>query len=211
MFKKVMNAGFWTCIFTGILAVFTVLLYKVNDRANQTSIATQRAFVSSGGPAFAKDIQGGKLKGIKVYYVWSNSGTTPAKGAISEWNMSLGDTLPQKGLNFDDLPQNQRVPLVLGPKAVFQLTPVYLTVQDLEQISEGKEHVFFWGWATYRDIFSDTPTRLSEFCTDITSLTWTIPDHTSPKVDVNTISPPCPIHNCYDEDCTDYSSRAGQK
>lgn len=202
------KSGAWTAVFTLLLTVFSALLYRVSDKANETSVATQRAFVSFLGPVFVKDVQGKKLMGINVYYAWSNSGTTPAKDEVSEWNMSLGETQPEKGLNFDNLPQNQRLQLVLGPKATFQLNPVYLTVRDLEMISEGKLHLFFWGWTTYRDIFGGTPVRLSEFCTDITSASWTMPDHTNPLVDFKTISPPCPVHNCYDQDCEDYSSRA---
>lgn len=207
MIKKVFNPGMWTCIFTGFLVVFSGLLYIVSDKANNTSIATQRAFISFGGPGLVKDVQNRKLKGINVYYALSNSGTTPASAAILEWNMSFGPTLPQKGVDFDTLPQKERVPLVLGPKAAFQMSPVYLSLEDLELVSENKKHLFFWGWITYRDIFPDTPMRLSEFCTDIASATWTRQNHTDPAVDFKTDSPPCPIHNCYDQQCEDYSIR----
>jgi hypothetical protein len=207
VFKKYLNAGTWTAIFTGVLIVFSGLLWRVNDKANDTSIATQRAFVSFGGPIFVKDIQGRKLKGINVYYAMSNSGTTPVSAAILEWNMSIGPTSPQKGVDFDTLSQNERVPLVLGPKAGFQMKPVYLSIEDLEMVAENKKHLFFWGWITYRDIFTDTPERLSEFCTDIASATWTRPNHTDPTIDFKTDSPPCPIHNCYDKQCEDYTKR----
>jgi hypothetical protein len=183
------------------------LLWKVSDKANDTSIATQRAFVSFTGPLLVKDIQGRKLKGINVYYAMTNSGTTPASIGILEWNMSLGPTIPQAGVDFDTLSQNERMPLVLGPKAAFQMKPVYLSVEDLETVAESKKHLFFWGWITYRDIFSDTPERLSEFCTDIASATWTRPNHTDPSADFKTDSPPCPIHNCYDQQCEDYNTR----
>lgn len=201
------RAPAWTAGATIVLMVFSGLLWKVSDRANETSVASERAFVSFSGPVFVKDIQGNKWKGLNVYYAWSNSGTTPAKDEISEWNMSLGPTVPEKGLNFDNLSQNERMSLVLGPKAGFQLTPVYLSTADLEAVSEGKKHLFFWGWTTYRDIFSGTPRHLSEFCTDVTSAIWTLPDHTSLAADLKTIQPPCPVHNCYDEDCEDYSTR----
>ena len=205
--KRFFNPGAWSAIFTGVLVFFTRLLYKVNDRATEASIASQRAFLSFSGPALIKDIQKGKWTGLRVYYLWSNSGTTPAKDGTSEWNMSFGPIVPAKGLDFDSLPQNERHAFVIGPKAAYQLSPVYLSTQDLEAVAENKKHLFFWGWVTYRDIFSGTPLHLTEFCTEITSAVWTQQDHASPAADWNTTSPSCPVHNCYDEDCEDYSTR----
>src|SRR6266446_8927484 len=85
MLKKFLNPGIWSCIFTGVLMVFSGLLYRVSDKANNTSIATQRAFVTFAGPLLVKDIQSRKLKGINVYYAMMNSGTTPASAAVLEW------------------------------------------------------------------------------------------------------------------------------
>jgi hypothetical protein len=207
MLKKILNPGMWSCIFTGVLMVFSGLLYEVNNKANETSIATQRAFISFAGPIVVRDIRGNKLKGVNFYYVMSNSGTTPASETDLEWNMSLGPTIPQKGLDFETLPQNERTASVLGPKANFQFKPVYLSVEDMEAVADGKEHLFFWGWVTYRDIFKGTPERLSEFCIDVTSATWTKANHTDPMADLTMVTPPCPVHYCYDQKCEDYTAR----
>jgi hypothetical protein len=207
MLKKFLNPGMWTCIFTGVLMVFSGLLYIVSNKANETSVATQRAFISFSGPGFVKITNGKKLRGVNILYAMSNSGTTPARSGVSEWNLSLGPTAPQRGLDFDKLPQSERLSIVLGPKANFQLTPIAISMEDLEAVGAGKKHLFFWGWTTYRDIFSGTPVRLSEFCTDITGITWAKADHTDAMGDINTSNPPCPTHNCYDEDCEDYSRR----
>src|SRR3989442_10894459 len=73
MFKKFLNkfffgkAGAWTAIFTFIVSVFSGLLWRVSDKANETSIVTQRAFLNFSGPALAKEAAGKKLKGINVY------------------------------------------------------------------------------------------------------------------------------------------------
>jgi hypothetical protein len=201
------RAPAWTAISTVVLMFFSGLLWKVSDKANETSIVTQRAFISFSGPVLAKNTDGKKLKGINVFYVMSNSGTTPARAGISQWNLSLGPTVAQKGLDFDTLSQTERLSFVLGPKVLFQLKPISIPIQDLEMIGEGKRHLFFWGWTTYRDIFPGTPQRLTEFCTEIDSLMWSKVDHTDATVEINTSSPPCPTHNCYDEDCEDYSRR----
>lgn len=207
MLKKAFNPGIWTTIFTGFLVVFSGLLYEVSHKANETSIVSQRAFVNFSGPAYAKDTQGKILNGVNIYYGITNSGTTPAKNAVSQWNFSLGPIVPDRSTDFEGLPQSERISFVLGPKAFIQLKPVHLSVQDLEAVGQGKEHLFFWGWTTYHDIFPGTPMRLSEFCTEIDSLVWTNSEHTNASTDLNTVNPPCPTHNCYDEDCSDYQTR----
>jgi len=207
MLKRFFSPGAWTAIFTGILMIFSGLLWKVSDKANEASITSQRAFISFAGPAIVADIQNKQLRGTNVYWGMSNSGTTPANDIIFEWNLSLGQTIPGKDVDFDSLPQNEREKLVLGPKASYQFKPVYLSVQDWESVTEGKQHLFFWGWAVYRDVFNGTAERLSEFCTDITNAVWTTDKHTDPTGGVSTINPPCPTHNCYDEGCEDYERR----
>ena len=160
------KAAAWTALSTVVLMVFSGLLWRVNDKANETSVATQRAFISFSGPAFAKDTEGKKLNGIKVYYGMANSGTTPVRDGVSEWNISLGPTTAEKGLDFDRLPQDQRYSFVLGPKGGFQMAPISISSEDLEAVAKGEKHLFFWGWTTYRDIFDGTLTSPS-FCTTV--------------------------------------------
>ena len=201
------KSGAWNALFTLVLMVFSGLLWRVSNKANETSIASQRAFLSFSGPALAKNADGRKLKGMNVFYVMTNSGTTPARAGITEWNLSVGPSFPQKGLDFDTLSQTERLSFVLGPKVLFQMKPISIPLQELEMIGEGKRHLFFWGWATYYDIFPGTPQHLTEFCTQIDSLMWSKADHTDATLEISTSSPPCPTHNCYDEDCEDYHRR----
>lgn len=201
------KTGAWTAAFTFVLVVFSGLLAWVSYKANETSIISQRAFITFSGPVFIVDIADKKMKGTNVYYAMSNSGTTPANNVTLEWNLSLGQSVPDKNVDFDSLSQNERQKLVLGPKANYQVKPTYLTVEDWEKVSDGKEHLFLWGWVTYSDIFDGTPMRLSEFCTDVTKATWSSNKHTTPGVMINTVNPPCPTHNCYDRNCDDYLKR----
>jgi hypothetical protein len=201
------RAPVWTAAATVVLVVFSGLLWKVSDRTNETSITSQRAFISFSGPYIVADVKDKKMKGTNVYWVMANSGTTPADGVVIESNMSLGQAVPEKGIDFDGLPQTERQKLVLGPKGSYQFKPLYLSIEDWDAIANAKEHLFFWGWVTYHDIFNGTPERLSEFCTDITKVNWNKEDHSDPTGGINTINPPCPTHNCYDEECEDYNER----
>jgi hypothetical protein len=200
------RAAAWTALATVALTIFSGLLWKVSDRANETSIISQRAFLTNNGPAIIKIADGPKLKGLNFVFAVSNSGTTPAKNAISEQDVAFWRTGPQKGFNFEDLPQVEKVTFVLGPKASFQLNPMFVSIEQLESVAQGK-YIIFWGWFTYRDIFNNTPLRLSEFCLEINNVTWAKTDHTDASGDVFLVYPPCPTHNCYDEDCEDYAKR----
>jgi hypothetical protein len=200
----------WTAFATVMMMVFSGLLWHVSDVANETNRETQRAMLSSSGPIIQKvNMPDGKtLKGFSVTYFWANGGTIPAKEGRAQFNLSLGATRPTTGLDFMSLPQSSTIPFVLGPKGAIQMAPVSISREEMDAVEQGKLHLFFWGWVIYRDGLLDTPRRLSEFCTDITNVTWSKPDHTDATVDIVTSSPPCETHNCYDEQCADYSALA---
>ena|ERR1039458_6054456 len=93
MLKKIYQTCFsgksatWSAIFTAALVLFSALLYKVSREANQTSIATQRAFISFMGMGGWEKIQGpqsDRLIGYSLHLPMINSGTTPTKYAIYE-------------------------------------------------------------------------------------------------------------------------------
>jgi hypothetical protein len=56
-------------------------------------------------------------------------------------------------------------------------------------------------------MFPGSPVHLTEFCTDITSVSFSKADHSDLTGDVNFGTPPCPTHNCYDDECDDYAVR----
>jgi hypothetical protein len=204
------KAPVWTALATVMMMIFSGLLLRVTNVANEINMATQRATLSAAGPNFQKipNLDGKTIKGFNVFYFWTNAGTAPVPDGKMQFNISLGNALPPGDANdFAKLPQSQTIEFVLGPKAGMQMSPQFISTEDMEKIGQGKEHLFIWGWATYHDGFPDTPMRLSEFCTDITSATWTKPDHTDITGDVAFTSPPCGAYNCYDERCKDYPYR----
>ncbi len=99
------RASAWTAIFTCALVVFSGLLWKVASDATDTSLHTQRAFLSYGGMGSVK-ITGGDddkiLTGARFFVNWVNSGTTPTKTAITESNIAVTVETPQTA-NFDTL------------------------------------------------------------------------------------------------------------
>jgi hypothetical protein len=207
----------WTAVFTGVLVVFTFLMYRVADETNETSRTTQRAFMnfaaSTAGVRYSKS---GDMVSQEVLLNWANSGTTPAKDAVSRVSVQAWRTDLPDGFAFPDVGDSQRVMLTFGPKDVTGI-PVAVPLQDLRDAWEGKAKIFFWGWIVYRDIFPDSPERLTQFCTQMHQLTIFPGDNTPRPVTANHIGrsdvnlgwkvKPCPVHNCYDEDCPDYAER----
>jgi hypothetical protein len=202
------KAAAWTAAFTAVLAVFSYLLLKISDSANQLSIATQAASVSSIGPAVVKvpNLDGKTLKGYNIVFTWVNSGSTPTRTAELSSNVYMGTSSPGPGLDFNQLPQSRIVTAVIAPHSGLQTEPHLITAQDLEDVQEGRKHMFFWGWAVYRDRFSTTP-RLSEYCFDVEGAVWTKKKHEDFTGEVTLLNTPCPVHFCFNEECEDYNSR----
>jgi hypothetical protein len=204
--------GFGRPFFTGGLVMFTYLLWYVSDQTNQISIQTQRAFItfSNASPVEKSIDDKTKLLTDYVFHIAViNNGTTPTKRAVYQMNEGATDQRPDASVNFDTLPQSEKIPTVFGPKALIDVR-IIIPLSDLEAVQAGRKHVFVWGWSVYRDIFSNTPIRLSEYCEEVTNPKWTGTDHSAPKTDLNINYAPCPTYNCYDDNCEDYSTRISE-
>jgi len=218
------RAGLWTAIFSGILAYFTYQLVQVSQVTNDTSRSSQRAFISFNGLANGARMVGGiapaangEWIGQQIFLGLVNSGNTPA-----------GTAVIQTGIHDwpEDLPKGYQFPLdadktqaAIGPKAPYAVDRV-IARSALQGYWRQKTRIFIWGDVLYRDIFKGDPERLTEFCIEITHLTigWnTTPAKGLPAAPTDIDTPnvglagfqwqACKEHNCYDEDCSDYSER----
>lgn len=195
-------------ISTILLVVFNCLLWHVSSDANKATVQIQRAFLTSIGPVFLQNpfVEDKPLIGSTANMIWTNSGTTPTTAAIVQANIAIVSETPQ-GSNFDTLPQSSKKTIVIGPRASVPTEAIPISLQDLEGIAQGVKHGFFWGWAVYRDIFPDTPMRLSEFCVEFDNPKWNKKDHTDRDGNMVVDTPACAVHNCYDEHCSDYNAK----
>jgi hypothetical protein len=215
MFDKLWNflfsnkAAAWTAIFTGVLTVFTYQLYRVADNSNETAKETQRAFLSFSGTTPVVSITGadGKRLAVDVLIRWTNSGTTPADQAVTRASAQLWPGEFPDGFDFKDLPAANTVPLAIGPKGDGGAT-MLVPIAMLQAQRQASSRLYVWGWAVYKDLFKGDPDRLTEFCTEIIQVA--IPTGKSIDDPTATLSwnlAQCKHNNCYDENCTDYSSR----
>jgi hypothetical protein len=148
---------------------------------------------------------------------WENTGTTPANITSQAF---FEDKLPAEPTEEQFLKKPLIQNAVMGPKAVRNVGNIVATdinlfgrelphrdrdiiampIQTLTQYG-GSLHVF-WGWVTYRDIFSDTPLHVTEFC-EYLSAVVVIRDN--PQSPLGFAWMPCEHHNCADEHCNDYN------
>jgi hypothetical protein len=232
MLNKIFNfafagkAGMWTAIFTAVLTLFTALLYQVSKDATDTQRNSQRALLSFNNLSLGvRNVSGtttpdlsGKWLSEQIFVNFVNSGDTPTgavvlRTSIHDWPEDL-----PKGYQFPL--DGEKINATVGPKAPYA-DPGIIPVAMLAETWKGQAHLFVWGDVAYRDIFPNDPERLSEFCVEITHVTvgWIVPPQNlpgkSPAVPSALDAPnvqltgfqwqPCKEHNCYDEDCSDYS------
>lgn len=205
----------WTALFTAALVLFTGLLWRVSNRQNEIAVSSQRAFLTFNGPNVGARLidNSGTWTGNEIALVWTNGGNTAARNVVIQNNAEAF---------FPDLPENYSFPLVaprtkvvIGPKSTYGVN-IQMGRDLMSDYWQHKKRLFIWGSAVYSDTFGDTPDRLGEFCIELTHLTINpVQGAASPaqvdisKTDVVLTSfqwQQCPAHNCYDGDCTDYST-----
>jgi len=202
----------WTALFTGVLVLFTYKLWQVAERADDTSRATQRAFIGlagiGGGVGLTSPDRKTRL-GQEVYVNWVNSGTTPAKNAVTNISeQPWPSTSDLQGFDFHDLNPATKQPLLIGPKETSGIRTA-IPLDFLRNQRDGKARLYFWGWIIYDDIFPGDPPRLTEFCTEMiqVSIGPADKDISEPNSFLGWNTQRCPQHNCYDEGCLDYAAR----
>jgi hypothetical protein len=64
-------------------------------------------------------------------------------------------------------------------------------------VKDKTAHLFFWGWATYNDIFPKTPQHISMFCIELTEVRGQL----TPGTGYQFLWSLCGHHNCVDDEC----------
>jgi hypothetical protein len=127
---------------------------------------------------------------------WGNSGTTPTRGLDLHVNWLAASIPLPSGYNFPGSHQID-TPYVLGPKASAWCGPLIITTDILLGIQQGTHHLYFWGTATYRDVFERTTEHRTKFCWKMTGV-WGDPRTNDVRFQFAAHNE----HNCADEDCS---------
>lgn len=133
-----------------------------------------------------------------------NSGNTPSIGIAQFFTVGPRKGAPS-GSQFIGKPIIDTRPT--GPRTMDYLggLPIPeswwgLNLQDplASHTPKGKEF-FLWGWMAYKDVFPDSKVHVTEFCQEVLNVKFNPP---SVPLQFHTID--CPLHNCLDEQCSDY-------
>lgn len=191
--------------------------WKVMTASNQINLEalmiSRRAFVyfpgfkNAPGTVEQRTTSLAHAKSAELTMALENSGETPALRVTHQinTNKALGyQELPQD-FDFPDYPLNRGayanslpVPgtFMLGPHQTVTGGTLDIPLSVLKQVDTGKNHVFVWGWVTYRDIFGGD--HKTEFCKQIVD--W--------EPDGNFTWEDYPQHNCVDRGCSDFRPTA---
>jgi hypothetical protein len=95
---------------------------------------------------------------------WKNFGATPAK-ELEYW---ISAKWYPAGIEPDFSKPTERISehvfMTLGAGTENSSPGLFVPAADVEKAMSGNGRVFFWGGATYRDVFPDTPRRHFHFC-----------------------------------------------
>ena len=211
------NQLLWTQISAGLIFVYALLTFwqacstkEMAKTAQQQLVASQRAYISfvGLGQSVANNI-GGKVAQRLIPLGWENSGTTPMiQGVAYLGHRKSPDDVPA-GFDYP-LDHPEGVKFQVPPRGAKAIDDV-ISVDDLNAIQKHTSRYFVYGTLVYRDIFPDSPVRITEFCTEITYILHSgsgEPDFTDPNMQVGFKTGDCKEHNCYDDFCLDYKSFA---
>ena len=191
----------------------------ISSAANDTARLAQRAFVNlapADPPITGREVDPatGKTIGIHFSVSYSNSGSTPARDVHNLVAVTVRtDELPADFEFSGTDPSVTAITYALGPNAVGHIATA---IQMRSLLGLGKDRrIYIWGWATYRDVFANSPVRLTEFCIEMVraagffegSPDKAVTDLTDPRTNIRVLIKQCGRHSCYDEDCQDYKAR----
>ena len=214
----------WTALFTGVLTVFTIKMWQVAATTSEATRTSQRAWMNLRGMSLGPDINNitNSSPAKEFIVTWGNTGATVAKQVVFEGNQKPElENLPN-GYDFP-LDPSVKTESVVSPQGGFDVR-FQVPMSELEDNWKGRNKLFFWGDAIYKDVFPKDAVRLSEFCVEVTHMTTAFktppivkkgepqpyPTLGQPNVAIVGFSwQPCSggIHMCYDEDCKDYADR----
>lgn len=173
------------------------------DTARRALIAGQRAFVSVTYNKYPnRDPVSDQINGWAFSVHWRNAGDTPTRNLVNHTNILVSDTEVPPAWGFPDdwgnTPPDKRhgIPLGAAPRAAVESDMHYITLAEAEAATAGKKFIYLWGWATYNDVFPNTPLHVTRFAVQIA---MTGDARNADRVSVR--FPFLPRYNCSDEEC----------
>jgi hypothetical protein len=130
---------------------------KSAHAAERNMTTAQRAFLYIGAMTWSPaDIN------VKVSPTWANSGATPTRNLriSTNWKTSHGELPADFVFTYARAPER----LFLGPNGRADVGSVLIPMRDIQAAIEDRVNLYFWGRATYEDMFEGSEPHFLEFC-----------------------------------------------
>jgi hypothetical protein len=198
------NVGYFTIVLAFIAGVTAIILYlqlctfRSTDQANKDA---ERAFVYMQSTGISPNTSPDQKRRWIFRASLQNTGTTSTR------EMSYAfDCLTNRAMLFDDrrLKERETVRYALGAKQIEGSQEACIVDDaDMTNYIAAGTHLFVFGRATYRDIFSNSdPRHITEFCIDHFDFSRTKNRHLNDPYLIDARSTHCSEgHNCNDKEC----------
>jgi hypothetical protein len=176
---------------------------QANITTQQSLESIQRAFIfADTDEPISITNDKGETAAVIIRVKMENAGVTPTRHFRSHINFIWRpDEIPE-GFNFPDLwsdpARKINAPAAIGPKAKVDLPTDPIPLNLLEQVKNGKLHLYLYGWGKYNDIFPKTSEHITKFCYRA-SVSDSRAQSGAKALTIQYTN--CPTHNCFDDEC----------
>ena len=220
--KKQVSAAKWLNGISGAAAVIAFLalialavnawlihcqlkaMLDLNGVTREAVESVQRAFVFYSPNGISQygviETNGSRnTKGWVFYIPYKNAGNTPTRNLTDHVSVYHGPQITD-GFDFRDFQDGQSS--TADPQTTIYYATTIFPTDVIHQAELGLQHIYFYGWATYNDVFPKTPKRVTKFCFEL----HVSGDWSAIGTMIGTQSSLCmanskTLHNCSDEDC----------
>jgi hypothetical protein len=142
--------GLITAVVFTVQALFVLFALRAVRRsarlAERNATLAQRAFVHVSSVGWSN-----AGASVKVSPTWENNGTTPSRSLriSTNWKAWHGELPADFAYSYTRPPDR----LFLGPKGKSDVGAVTIPMRDIQAALEERVQLYFWGRATYEDVF----------------------------------------------------------
>lgn len=176
---------------------------RAGDIAREAMITSNRAYVHYDGCEWIshRQITDGRVF-WKIHVKWSNAGNTPTRALSVLMRWELREQPLPVNFDFEGGMETLGPLATIAPKGTIRML-FAVNGADLAAIRNGTKHLYVWGRALYRDVFQDTPQRVTRFCVVATDITGDPEQEWNDQGNrVGIIFSSYGAHNCADEECS---------
>ncbi len=141
---------------------------QASNTARDALEKAQRAFVAPTSTVDVRAVGEGPAQTFTFTFHWMNSGTTPTRMFRTHVSYSWNNKPMTHTFDFSDvwppMVPHINTKAVIGPKAEVSVIAGPIPSQIIQEVIGHTFHLYFWGWAKYRDIFAATPAHVTQFC-----------------------------------------------